>query len=191
VTSESFSKIVSHLDRELWLITSRSGGRQSGLIVTYVSSVSLVPSLPRVTIALAKHHFTHELISQSKSFCMHLISEQQIDWVWHFGIQTGRDTHKLGPFTTGISRTGAPVLTQALAWADCRVEAKLDIGDRTLFLGEVLDANLQQGARPLTFKRLLEIAPPDKLAELKSAMQHDIEVDRLAILDWRRGEIVP
>ena len=48
-----------------------------------------------VTIAIAKHHFTHELIEASNSFCLHLIDEQHIDWVWRFGIPSGRQFDKL------------------------------------------------------------------------------------------------
>ena len=62
----------------------------------------------------------------------------------------------------------------------------MDIGDRMIFLAEVLDAVCESSAQPLTFKRLLEIAPAAKLRELKLAMAPDVELDRKAILDWRR-----
>jgi flavin reductase (DIM6/NTAB) family NADH-FMN oxidoreductase RutF len=113
----------------LWLITARSGERSSGLIATYVASVSLLPSLPRVTIALAKHHFTHALVEASNSFAMHLLGEEQIDWVWRFGIPSGRDIDKLQGLTTFVGKSGAPILSAAMAWLDCRVEARLDTGD--------------------------------------------------------------
>jgi hypothetical protein len=37
----------------------------------------------------------------------------------------------------------------------------------------------------LTFKRLLELAPAERLREMKLAMDRDVELDRAAILDWR------
>jgi hypothetical protein len=49
---DTFSEIFEQLDRELWVVTARAGDRTSGLIATYVSRASLVPSLPRVTLAL-------------------------------------------------------------------------------------------------------------------------------------------
>ena len=91
------SQIFSCLDRELWLITARAGERQSGLIATNVSNASLVADLPRITVGLAKHHFTHELIHNSRAFCMHLLNESHIDWVWRFGVHSGRDTDKPAP----------------------------------------------------------------------------------------------
>ena len=156
---DAFAEIFDRLDRELWLITAQAGERRSGLIATYVSRVSLVPELPRLTIALAKHHFTHALIEQSGSFCMHLIGEDQLEWVWRFGISSGRDVDKFDGLPTSISRGGSPILSGSLARLDCRVESRMDIGDRTIFLAEVVDAECESSAQPLTFKRLLELAP--------------------------------
>jgi flavin reductase (DIM6/NTAB) family NADH-FMN oxidoreductase RutF len=174
------------LDREIWLITARAGDRQSGLIATYVSRASLVPTLPRITIGLAKHHFTHELIQESNAFCMHLIDEDHIDWVWHFGIPSGREIDKLRGLATSISVTGSPILAGALAWLDCRVEAQMDTGDRTVYLAEVLEARMVQTTTPLTVKRLLELAPADKLREMNLTAQRDMELDRIEILEWRQ-----
>ena len=38
------------------------------------------------------------------------------------------------------SQTGSPIITSALAWLDCAVEADLDIGDRTIYVGAPLTA---------------------------------------------------
>ena len=36
--------------------------------------------------------------------------------------------------------TGAPVFDEAVAWMDCAVRHRLDLGTHTLFVGEVVDA---------------------------------------------------
>jgi flavin reductase (DIM6/NTAB) family NADH-FMN oxidoreductase RutF len=46
------------------------------------------------------------------------------------------------PFRDGLS--GAPILTQAAAYADCAVRQTLDCGGHTLFVGEVVDAGFQK-----------------------------------------------
>jgi flavin reductase (DIM6/NTAB) family NADH-FMN oxidoreductase RutF len=186
--TDAFTTIFDQLDRELWLITARDGARSSGLIASYVSRVSLVPSLPRVTIALAQHHFTREIIETSGTFCMHLISEDQLDWVWRFGLPSGRDVDKLRGLATSAGESGSPILAGAIGWLDCRVEARLDTGDRTIYLAEVLDTRMERPEPPLTIKRLLQLAPPEKLQALKSAIDRDIDRDRAAILDWRQRQ---
>ena len=42
------------------------------------------------------------------------------------------------PYRDGV--TGAPILTQAVAFLDCEVRQTVDCGGHTLFLGEVVDA---------------------------------------------------
>ena len=111
---DTFAQIFDRLDRELWLITAQAADRRSGLIATYVSRVSLVPELPRLTIAIAKHHFTHALIEQSGSFCMHLLGEDQLEWVWRFGIRSGHDVDKFDGLPTSISRRRSPIVSASL-----------------------------------------------------------------------------
>ena len=43
--------------------------------------------------------------------------------------------------------TGAPVFDEAVAWMDCEVRHQLDLGTHTLFVGEVVDAAINE-ARP-------------------------------------------
>ena len=62
----------------------------------------------------------------------------------------------------------------------------MDTGDRTFYLAEVLDAHMVQTATPLTLKRLLQLAPADKIRQMNLALERDIDLDRNAILSWRR-----
>jgi flavin reductase (DIM6/NTAB) family NADH-FMN oxidoreductase RutF len=119
---------------------------------------------------------------------MHLISEEQLDWVWRLGNRSGRTIDKLRGFETSEAASGSPILTGALAWLDCRVESQMDTGDRTVFLAEVLAGKLLRDAAPLTFKRLLEVAPAKKLQAMKLAVEHDAAHDREAIAAWRKRQ---
>ena len=38
--------------------------------------------------------------------------------------------------------TGAPIFDEALAWLDCKVSSSHDFGTHTLFVGEVVDADI-------------------------------------------------
>src|SRR5215831_579920 len=88
-------KVYTQLDPPLWLVTAAYGGRRGGLIATTVTQASIVESMPRQLITVGKHHNTHELIEGSGAFAMHLIDETQLDLVWRFGLQSGRDVDKL------------------------------------------------------------------------------------------------
>lgn len=183
----AIAKLFDQGDRDLWLLTAAARPRRGGLIATFVIQASIVPEIPRVLVGLSKQHFTWELLEASRAFTLHLFAEDHLDWVWRFGMQSGREFDKLAGVAHRIGLTGSPILAGAIGWLDCRVEAKLDIGDRTVYVAEVLDGQMVRDAAPLTFKRLLQLAPPDKLQELKKQLGHDSAGDAAAIHSWRQS----
>src|SRR4051794_28161309 len=80
------TELLRRLDRELWLVTAGSGGRRGGLIATFVSQASIVPEMPRMIVGLAQQHHTRELVEASGAFALHLLGEDQVEWVWRFGL---------------------------------------------------------------------------------------------------------
>jgi flavin reductase (DIM6/NTAB) family NADH-FMN oxidoreductase RutF len=118
---------------------------------------------------------------------MHLVEEASIDWMWRFGIRSGREFNKFQELATSPGASGSPVLSGAPAWVDCRVESRLPAGDRTIFLAEVIDAHLARPVTPLTIKRMLALAPPERMQEMRQAMERDIQLDRAAILAWQHS----
>jgi flavin reductase (DIM6/NTAB) family NADH-FMN oxidoreductase RutF len=173
-------------DPVLWVVTAQSGQRRGGLIATNVTSVSIVPELPRMLVALARQHHTWELVEASHAFALHLIGEERVDLVWRFGLASGRDGDKLAGLAVRTATTGSPILEGALGWLDCRVEARLETGDRTVYVAEVLDGDLARQATPLTMKRMLELAPTEKKQALREQLAHDTAVDAAAIRAWRQ-----
>src|SRR5262249_18674797 len=180
--------VFAQTDRELWLITSQAGPRRGGLIATFVSQGSLPPDLPRLLVGIAKHHHTWGLIEAGGAFAAHLIGERHLDWVWRFALPSGRDHDKLAGLDIQTSPLGNPLLGDALAWLDCHVEARLDSGDRTVYLAEVVEARLLSPEPPLTVKRMLALAPADQLRALKEDVLRDSATDAEAIRAWRKNQ---
>jgi flavin reductase (DIM6/NTAB) family NADH-FMN oxidoreductase RutF len=185
--SGAAAALFARLDRELWLVTASAGDRRGGLIATFVSQASIVPGMPRMILGVARQHYTWGLIEASGAFGLHLIAPVQIDWVWRFGLQSGRDADKLAGLETDVGASGAPRLRGTPGWLDCRVEARLDTGDRTLYLAEVLAAEAPGNRTFLTVSQLRELAPEDRRRAMQEQMTRDIGVDAAAIAAWRRG----
>ena len=181
------STLFAWLDREVWLVTAGRPNRRGGLIATFVSQASIVPDLPRVLVGLARQHHTWELVEASGAFALHLLGEQHVELVWRFGLQSGRDVDKFVGLGVRTEATGSPLLAEAVGWLDCRVEDRFDTGDRTVYLGAVVQAQVTHFAPPLTVKRLLELAPPEQLAELKRQRHFDSYRDAEAIQAWRQA----
>jgi flavin reductase (DIM6/NTAB) family NADH-FMN oxidoreductase RutF len=172
----NINDIIRLFDREIWLVASEHDGRRGGLIATFVTNASIVPEMPRMVVGIAKQHHTWGLIEASRSFMLHMLDESQLDLVWHFGLQSG---HRMDKFAAADGITGS------VASLTCRVEASLDIGDRTLYLAEVTAAELDSARSPLTIKRVLQLAPPERIQELRAGMDSDAAIDAAAIREWR------
>ena len=189
MNSEKINQLFAGLDRELWLVTAANGPRRGGLIATFVSQASIVPDFPRVIVGLARQHYTWELIEASNVFALHLLGEEHLDWIWRFGLFSGRNRDKLEGLNWRAAQTGAPLLIDARAWLSCQVEARLDTGDRTIYLAQVLEGEMTRPGAVLTLKRLLELAPPEMLGKLKEGMATDSMVDAAAIRQWRQRHV--
>jgi flavin reductase (DIM6/NTAB) family NADH-FMN oxidoreductase RutF len=172
-------------DSVLWIVTARSGQRTGGLVATFVNAASITPQCPRVIVGLARSHHTWELVETSGAFALHQIVEKQIDWVWRFGLHSGRDHDKFGDLNWRSGATGSPIFDDAISWLDCRVEARMETGDRTIYLAEIVDAQVRGPNRPLTVKRMLELATAEHLQELKRQRMQDAAADAEIIRQWR------
>jgi flavin reductase (DIM6/NTAB) family NADH-FMN oxidoreductase RutF len=179
------------VDPVLWVVTARFGDEQSGLIATFVQNASLVPALPRMLAAIAKHHYTWNLIENSQSFALHLVGETRLEWVDRFGLHSGRMSDKFTALQTTRGTTGSPLLEDAILWMECRVEASLDTGDRTVYLAEVVDVGTGADDKPLRLKRMLELLPEHQRSELQRMTANDITLDTAAISAWRVNENKP
>src|SRR5437588_10674311 len=130
--TSAISAVFAQLDRELWLLTAAASGNRGGLVATFVSQASIVPEMPRVLVGMARQHRTWELIEASGAFALHLLGEEHLDWVIRFGLKSSRTVDKFDGLEHRPGPSGSPILRGAAGWLDCRVEAKLDTGDRTL-----------------------------------------------------------
>jgi flavin reductase (DIM6/NTAB) family NADH-FMN oxidoreductase RutF len=182
---DAASSLFQRLDRELWVVTAQAAARRGGLIATFVSQASIVPEMPRVIAGIARQHHTWGLIEASGAFALHLLGEHELDWVWRFGLQSGRDGDKLDGLATRMGASGAPILTAAPGWLDCRVEARLDTGDRTVYLAEVLESQTPGDAELLTVSRLRQVIPDHWRSVLLEQLRQDAAIDARAIAAWR------
>jgi flavin reductase (DIM6/NTAB) family NADH-FMN oxidoreductase RutF len=184
--SKTVTILFQTIEREVWIVTAAQGERRAGLVATFVNPASIVPEMPRVVVGIAKTHETWSRIQESGAFAIHLVDESQLELVWRFGLQSSRDADKFDGLQTSRGATGSPILSDAVAWLDCRVESQLDTGDRTIFLAEVVGSAILRDARPLNLQRLLKIAPKDTLNVLREQMDADAAKDAQAIARWRQ-----
>ncbi len=183
---EQTEEALQLLDPVLLAVTSQDENARGGLIATFVSNLSIVPDCPRLMVGISRHHHTWELIENSNCCALHFLGENQLDWAWKLGTCSGRDRDKLSDFETTTWVTGAPVLVKAIAAFDCKVEARFETGDRTVYLLEVVQARKLKEATPMKFSDLWAKADQKQRKLMQDLLEADQQIDREAIQRWRK-----
>ncbi len=143
------------------------------IAVTAVTS-SIVHTIPRLLVGIWKGNYTHEFITYSKAFTIHLLRKDQIGLVKNFGFYTGRERDKFEniPYTLGV--TGSPVLDDAHSYAECKIINAMDGGDMTAFLVSVVDGGLISGGAWMTLNDFYSNAPPEWVAEYGEKLSRSV-----------------
>jgi flavin reductase (DIM6/NTAB) family NADH-FMN oxidoreductase RutF len=134
----------------VYALTVKHQGDEHGITATWVSQASADPAM--VVVAVENNSKTIGMVRDAHHFALNVLRQGQRELAAKLGRASATTPHKLkGIKTKPAPTSGAPILTEALGWVECRVVATLPSGDHTLVLGEVLEAGAeQQGAAPLT-----------------------------------------
>lgn len=151
--------LLSHFWTPLVAVTAAAGGRGSAQTAVSVHGASIVPERPRLTAGLWKTNLTHDLTLASGAFAVHLLGDDQDDLVFRLGLHSGHTTDKLSELPHDAGRTGTPLLRDCLAVFECRVIGRMDGGDHTVFLGEVVFSERRGAGAPLWWRDLRARAP--------------------------------
>jgi flavin reductase (DIM6/NTAB) family NADH-FMN oxidoreductase RutF len=134
VSVEQFRLGMRSLAAAVSLVTTAHGGQRYGMTATAVTSVSAEP--PALLACVNRKSGTHDAIAGSGVFCINVLRAEHVELSRAFsGAQTGETRFKPADWT--VLATGAPVLVDALASFDCRVEKAIAHGTHTLFIGSV------------------------------------------------------
>jgi len=135
----------------LYIVSSRRGDRLNGQIANTVFQIASEP--PTIAVSINKNNLTHDFIKESRVFVASVLSQDTpLSFIGHFGFKSGRDIDKLKGINYKIGETQAPVVTDnALAYLETRVIQELDVGTHTIFVGELVGAEVIKEGEPMTY----------------------------------------
>jgi flavin reductase (DIM6/NTAB) family NADH-FMN oxidoreductase RutF len=85
---------------------------------------------------------TRRLIAEGGCFSVNLWSSEDTRVFVRFSKPAERVGETLNGRSVHQGMTGAPIFDEAIAWMDCEVRDSIDLGTHTLFVGEVVDAGI-------------------------------------------------
>lgn len=144
-----FRRILGHLAAGIAVVTAvERDGSPRGLTANALTSVSLDP--PLVLACVDRTSDTHDCIERAGAFGISFLGEDDEAVARRFAGEPAEEKFAGVAYRSGS--TGAPILTAALGWVDCRLWARYEGGDHTIFVGEVVDGDAGQGG-PLLYYR--------------------------------------
>jgi flavin reductase (DIM6/NTAB) family NADH-FMN oxidoreductase RutF len=149
VSGDELRAVMGRFPAGVAVITVDLDGRQAGLTVASLVSLSLEP--PLVGAAIRRDAALHELLREAGSFAVSLLGEGQESLAQHFA--RGVPPIALWEGIRVRNKEGPPQLDDAVGWLVCRVTAEHPAGDHTFFVGEVESAEAGRAGTPLVFYR--------------------------------------
>jgi flavin reductase (DIM6/NTAB) family NADH-FMN oxidoreductase RutF len=147
IDDAQFKAAMSHFASGVTVVTTEHAGVQYGMTVASFASLSLHP--PLVLVCIEKSVKTHDAIAMAGKFGVSILAQSQQDVSGRFA---SKADDKFAGMPVRSGELGVPLIDGALCALECRVHAQLPGGDHTIFLGEVVEAVLGDGA-PLVYFR--------------------------------------
>lgn len=132
------------------IVTGYHNGEIHGMTANSFNSIALSP--PTVLVALRKHTRTNHIVKAGGVFGVSILNTEQEDLAKRFAGQIAIDQPRFQGVDTFNLVTKAPLIKKGIAFLDCKVINSFDVGDTTVFLGEVMAAKKNgSGGDPLLY----------------------------------------
>ncbi len=135
-TATATEQAVGRVIGSLCVFTAKQGDVSSAMLASWVSQASFNP--PGLTVAVAKDRAVEPLTHSGNKFVLNILKEGN-----HLGLMK----HFLKPFAPGqdrfaevaaeVAENGCPVLSDALAYLECSVQSRMEVGDHWLVYATV------------------------------------------------------
>jgi len=135
------------------IVTSGCEEGRAGMTAAWVSRVSGTP--PLVAVAMHRESATRATIQKAGWFVVHALPEEGLHLAHRFGQGSSRDHDKFAGLDVETSPHGQPILRAALAYLECRLERREDVGDHQLVIGEIVGGAILRAGEPLRYKDAL------------------------------------
>jgi len=145
----------------LYVLTAKTGEKDNGCIIN--TAIQVTSSPLRMSIAVSKANYTHDMIKSSGIFNISILSTSAPFKVFeHFGFQSGRDTDKFADCENN-SRT-ANGLRYTPKHTNCVISGKVtetyDYETHTVFIAEITESIVLSDEPSVTYQYYFDNIKP-------------------------------
>ena len=147
---KDLEKVFSKFKSGVYVVTTIIDDVKYGWTISWVSKVSFKPAL--VMISIGKNRKEHEKFIESEVFAINILGESGIEIGRHFGLTEGKNASNFDGIEHFELTTGSPIFKDIVGAVDCKIIKTIDLGDHTIFIGEVLDS-IEKDGESLVFRK--------------------------------------
>ena len=140
------TKIFRDLSYGVYITTTLDGQRPTGCITNSVMQITSSPA----TLAVSVNHdnFTNGCIAKTGKFTVSILPENTDPvLIGAFGFQSGKDKDKFAGVDYELAE-GIPVVKASMGYMVCKVISTMETSTHTVFLGEVIAAEVYERTAP-------------------------------------------
>ena len=141
--------VFRNLSYGVYVVSTLDGSRNTGCIANSIMQITSSPA----TIAVSMNHdnYTNSCIQNSGVFAVSILSENSDpSLIGRFGFQSGKDTNKFDGIDFSV-KEGLPVVNDSCGYIICKVIDKMETSTHTVFLGEVIEGDVQGNTPAMTY----------------------------------------
>jgi flavin reductase len=144
VDIDLFKQVMRRFATGVMVLTTGHGREMHAMTVNAVTSVSLNPLL--MLVCIEKGARSHDLVHSAGAFALNILTDRQRDLGERFAYDREARSHPDAYAEGYVGLTGALILKESLGFLECRVTAEYPGGDHTIFIGEVVNAHVNEAA---------------------------------------------
>lgn len=143
---------LASLTTGIYVLTVRDGKRRHGMSSSWVTQVSGHP--PLLAASVGRQHFTHEVLMRTGRFALSIVGSTGRHLEDYFYSEESHRPDNLDRVQCEDSPDGLPLLIDAMANLECKVEQSHPAGDHTLFVASITRVIWRGTDRPVTSQDL-------------------------------------
>lgn len=135
----------------LFILTTRHDAVETAMLASWVQQCSFEP--PQVSVAVKRGRDVAELLHKEAPFALHILDDSQTTLLTHFGKGFQPDADVFKGLDVERLANGLPILSEALAYLECRIVGHFPASDHDLFIGQVVGGKLLGDGHPMVHIR--------------------------------------
>ncbi len=135
----------------LFVLTMICGERETGMLASWVQQCSFEP--PQVTVAIKRGRPIADWLRDGAVFTLNILDQSQTDMVAHFGRGFSLGEEAFEGLDVERAAGAAPLLREAVAFLQCRVLGRYEVGDHELYFGRVIGGRVLSEGQPMVHVR--------------------------------------